>query len=146
MIYDKALKRELIDGPANKFLYTRNNHKTWESDPEAALGAKVTRRVYLPYDEKRIDIEDTFEHARDLFNTCRYYRYGYLAFPFAVPKEFRSDGKPHELLDCVGKVAYRDPSRPAAFQLLHGVDAPTTAWMNATAMDGGVGDCLGRIS
>ena len=84
-IYDKELKRELIDGPANKFLYTRDNHKTWEANPEAALGAKVTRRVYLPDDAKRIDIVDTFEHARDLFNTCRYYRYGYLAFPFAVP-------------------------------------------------------------
>ena len=84
-IYDKELKRELIDGPANRFLYTRDNHKTWESDPESALGAKVTRRVYLPDDAKRIDIVDTFEHARDLFNSCRYYRYGYLAFPFAVP-------------------------------------------------------------
>ncbi len=28
-IYDKELARELIDGPANRFLYTRNNHKTW---------------------------------------------------------------------------------------------------------------------
>ena len=90
-IYDKELKRELIDGPANKLLYTRDNHKTWEAEPEKALGAKVTRRVYLHDDAKRIDIEDTFEHARDLFNTCRYYRYGYLAFPFAVPGgEFRA--------------------------------------------------------
>ena len=84
-IYDKELKRELIDGAANRFLYTRNNHKTWEAAPEDALGAKVTRRVYLSDDAKRIDIVDTFEHASDLFNTCRYYRYGYLAFPFAVP-------------------------------------------------------------
>jgi len=84
-IYDKELNRELIDGPANKFLYTRDNHKTWESDPETALGAKVTRSVYLPDDVKRIDIVDMFEHARDLFNSRRYYRYGYLAFPFAVP-------------------------------------------------------------
>ena len=84
-IYDKELKRELIDGPANRFLYTRDNHKTWESDPESALGAKVMRRVYLPDDAKRIDIVDTFEQARDLFNSRRYYRYGYLAFPFAVP-------------------------------------------------------------
>ena len=90
-IYDKELKRELIDGPANRFMYTRNNHKTWESEPEKALGAKVTRRVYLAENEKRIDIEDRFEHARDLFNTRRYYRYGYLAFPFAVPGgEFRA--------------------------------------------------------
>ena len=84
-IYDKDLKRELIDGPANKFLYTRDNHKTWEANPDAALGAKVTRRVYLAEDVKRIDIEDRFEHARDLFNSRRYYRYGYLAFPFAIP-------------------------------------------------------------
>jgi len=84
-IYDKELARELIDGPANRFMYTRDNHKTWEAHPEDALGAKVTRRVWLAADEKRIDIEDRFEHARDLFNTKRYYRYGYLAFPFAVP-------------------------------------------------------------
>jgi len=84
-IYDKELRRELVDGPANCLLYTRDNHKTWESDPESALGAKVTRHVYLPDDAKRIDIVDTFEHAQDLFNTNRYYRYGYLAFPFAVP-------------------------------------------------------------
>ena len=84
-IYDKDMKRELLDGSANRFLYTRNNHKTWEDSPEAALGAKVTRRVYLPDDAKRVDIVDTFEHARDLFNSRRYYRYGYLAFPFAVP-------------------------------------------------------------
>ncbi len=62
-----------------------NTQKTWEAHPEAALGAQVTRRVYLPPDAKRIDIEDRFEHARDLFNSRRYYRYGYLAFPFAVP-------------------------------------------------------------
>ena len=83
-IYDKEMKRELIDGPANRFLYTRDNHKTWEAEPETALGAEVTRRVYLCNDVKRIDITDTFEHARDLFNKNRYYRYGYLAFPFAV--------------------------------------------------------------
>ena len=84
-IFDKELKRELLDAPANRFLYTRDNHKTWESAPEAALGAEVTRRVYLAEDAKRIDIEDRFDHARDLFHSRRYYRYGYLAFPFAVP-------------------------------------------------------------
>ena len=90
-IYDKELARELIDGPANSFLYTRNNHKTWEAEPEKALSAKVMRRVYLAENEKRIDIEDCFEHARDLFNKKRYKRYGYLAFPFAVPGgEFRA--------------------------------------------------------
>ena len=84
-IYDKELGKELVDAPANRFLYTRDNHKTWEADAEKALGAKVTQRVFLAMDEKRIDIENRFEHARDLFNSCRYYRYGYMAFPFAVP-------------------------------------------------------------
>ena len=49
-IYDKQLKRELVYGPANRLLYTRDNHKTWEADPDAALGAKVTRRIYLAED------------------------------------------------------------------------------------------------
>ena len=84
-IFDKDLGRELLDGPANRLLYTRDNHKTWEKHPAAALGAKVTRRVSLPVDAKRIDIVDTIEHARDLFNTDRWNRFGYLAFPFAVP-------------------------------------------------------------
>ncbi len=84
-VFDKDLGRELLDGPANRLLYTRDNHKTWEADPEKALGAKVTRTVRLADDEKRIDVECRIEHARDLFNTHRYYRYGYLAFPFAVP-------------------------------------------------------------
>ena len=81
-IYDKEIGRELLNGVANKFLYTRDNHKTWVD--ESLLGAKITRRVSLPRNVKRIDIVDTFEHARDLFNSNRYYRYGYLAFPFAV--------------------------------------------------------------
>ena len=84
-IFDKELNHELLSAPANRLLYTRDNHKTWESDPVAALGAKVTRRVSLPPDAKRIDIENTIEHARDLFNTDRWFRFGYLAFPFAVP-------------------------------------------------------------
>ena len=82
-IFDKELGRELLDGTANRFLYTRDNHKSWSD--ERLLGAKIVRKVFLAADEKRIDIEDTFEHARDLFNTRRYYRYGYIAFPFAVP-------------------------------------------------------------
>ena len=84
-IYDKELGRELLDGPANRLLYTRDNHRTWESDPAGALGAKVSRRVSLPTDAKRIDIVDTIEHARDLFNANRWFRFGYLAFPFNVP-------------------------------------------------------------
>ena len=84
-IFDKELGRELLDAPANRLLYTRDNHKTWESAPASALGAKVTRRVFLPSDARRIDIEDTIEHARDLFNDNRWFRFGYLAFPFNVP-------------------------------------------------------------
>ena len=82
-LYDKELKRELLEGTANRFLYTRDNHRTWAD--ESALGATIVRRVFLPRDVRRVEIVDTFEHARDLFNTDRYRRYGYLAFPFAVP-------------------------------------------------------------
>ncbi|MCQ2390856.1 MAG: heparinase II/III family protein, partial [Kiritimatiellae bacterium] len=82
-IFDKELARELLDGPANRFLYTRDNHRTWSD--EKLLGAKITRRVFLAKNEKRIDVENRFEHATDLFNTRRYYRHGYIAFPFAVP-------------------------------------------------------------
>ncbi|MCQ2396044.1 MAG: hypothetical protein MJ249_17330 [Kiritimatiellae bacterium] len=32
-IYDKELGRELLNGVANRFLYTRDNHRTWEADP-----------------------------------------------------------------------------------------------------------------
>lgn len=84
-IYDKELGREVLNGPANHLLYTRDNHKTWERDPAAALGARVTRRVFLNEGAKRIDIVDTIEHARDLFNANRWNRFGYLAFPFDVP-------------------------------------------------------------
>jgi len=83
-LYDKELGRELLNGPANRLLYTRDNHRTWAD--ESLLGAKITRRVFLARDEKRIDIENRFEHATDLFNTKRYYRHGYIAFPFSVPK------------------------------------------------------------
>lgn len=82
-IYDKELGREILGNVANRFLYTRDNHKTWAD--ESLLGAKIRRKVSLAKGLKRIDIEDSFEHATDLFNARRYYRYGYLAFPFAVP-------------------------------------------------------------
>ena len=103
-IFDKELGRELLDGAANRFLYTRDNHKTWSD--EKLLGAKITRRVYLAKDEKRIDVENRFEHATDLFNTHRYYRYGYIAFPFAVPGgAFRAMLAGGEVID-----PYRDQS------------------------------------
>ena len=87
-IFDKELGRELLNGIANKFLYTRDNHRTWEPDAADALGAEVTQKVWLDPDEKKILIENTFKHARDLFNLTRYDRFGYLAFPFDVP-DFR---------------------------------------------------------
>ena len=103
-IYDKDLGRELLNGTANRFLYTRDNHRSWAD--ESLLGARIVRRVFLRTKEKRIDIEDTFEHARDLFNTRRYYRYGYIAFPFAVPGgEFRARLGGGEVID-----PYRDQS------------------------------------
>ena len=82
-LVDKSLGRELLSAPANRFLYTRDNHRTWSD--EKLLGAKITRRVFLPQNVRRVDVEDRFEHARDLFNARRYYRYGYLEFPFDVP-------------------------------------------------------------
>ena len=93
-IYDKELGRELLEGPANEFRYTRDNHKTWEKDPAAALSgwrasppaSTMVQRVWLASDEKKIVLETTFRHARDLFNTNRYDRFGYMAFPFAVPQ------------------------------------------------------------
>lgn len=84
-IYDKELKRELVKGAVNRFMYTRDNHKTWEADPVKALGADLEQKVWLDPDHKLIHIENRFRHARDLFNANRYYRYGYQAFEFAVP-------------------------------------------------------------
>ena len=84
-IYDKELKRELVKGAVNRFLYTRDNHRTWEEDAAKALGADLEQKVWLDPDRKLIHIENSFRHARDLFNSNRYYRYGYQAFEFAVP-------------------------------------------------------------
>ena len=84
-IWDKELKRELVKGAVNRFLYTRDNHRTWEADAAKALGAELVQRVWLDPGRKLIHIENSFRHARDLFNSKRYYRYGYQAFEFAVP-------------------------------------------------------------
>ena len=81
-IYDKELGRELLEGVANRLLYTRDGYRTW-SDPEA-LGGAVTQAVALDPDEKRIVIENTIADAADLWNTNRFYRYGHYAFPFKV--------------------------------------------------------------
>ena len=109
-IFDKELKRELIDQKApfqaNQFVYTKDNHKTFVSPEKAKFHlirdtasvtvrvemddpvseARIVQEVSLPNDEKRIDIDNRLEHVRDLFNTDRYKRYGYYAFPFDVPK------------------------------------------------------------
>ena len=84
-LFDKDLGRELLAAPAHAFRYTRDNHRSWEKDPDRALGADVLRRVWLSMDEKKVVLETAFRHARDLFNTNRYDRFGYMDFPFAVP-------------------------------------------------------------
>ncbi len=81
-IYDKELNRELLDGEANKLLYTRDNHQSW-ADP-ALLGAEIVQTVSLAKNEKLIYIDNQLKHPTDLFNNSRYYRYGYYQFPFAV--------------------------------------------------------------
>lgn len=134
-IVDKELDRELLDRKApyraNQFVYTKDNHKTFTSPTGAVfsvrgdeLGQEVTARmnhveskaeivqvVYLPNDEKRIDIDNRFSHVHDLFNTTRYYRYGYCAFPFDVPGgRFRA-----QLNGCI--------ARPQVDTTGHGTDA-----------------------
>ena len=81
-IYDKELKRELLEGVANKLFYTRDAYRTW-SDP-STLGAKITQSVWLDPNEKRIVIENVIDSAEDLWNTHRFNRYGHYAFPFKV--------------------------------------------------------------
>lgn len=81
-IYDKELQRELLDGEANKLLYTQDNHQSW-ADP-SLLGAEIIQTVSLDKYKKLIYIDNLLKHPRDLFNNHRYYRYGYYQFPFAV--------------------------------------------------------------
>ena len=81
-IYDKDLKRELLEGVANRLLYTRDGYRSWSDS--ATLGAKIVQKVSLDPDEKRIVVENTIEDAADLWNTNRFYRYGHYAFPFKV--------------------------------------------------------------
>ena len=105
-IFDKALGRELLtnDGGANRFVYTEDNHKTFVSPTSAAFtvtrrdgvvtvtaeideptsGAHITQTVTLDDLHRRIDIDNRLTHIRAMINNCRYYRYIYYAFPFAV--------------------------------------------------------------
>ncbi len=107
-IFDKALKRELLQQDkvaANTLLYTNNNHKSFLRPGPAAFtilenqmgitvtatmqepvsGAAVSQIVTLPAEEKAIRIENRLEHVNSLFNTRRYHRFLYYAFPFDVP-------------------------------------------------------------
>ena len=113
-IYDKELKRELVDARApyrcNQLVYSKDRNKTFVSPRRprfevetSALGQTVTARfddtntlaeivqsVSLPSHEKRIDIDNRLNHVRDLGSVKRWDRFGYYAFPFDVPEgEFR---------------------------------------------------------
>lgn len=48
------------------------------------LGAEIIQTVTLVNYEKRIDFDNRLSHVRDMINNNRYYRYLYIAFPFAV--------------------------------------------------------------
>lgn len=106
---DCELKRELLGAAApyrcNQFVYTEDNHKSFVTPSNAVFtvaedslgitvtattaeprsGAAIIQRVTLPANEKRVEIENDLSHVRALFNTHRYDRYGYYAFPFLVP-------------------------------------------------------------
>lgn len=113
-LFDKALGRELIDSAApyrgNQFVYTRDANKSFSSPASArfeiedsargqtviarmddpASGAAVEQRVTLLSAEKRVEIDNRLSHVAALAGTNRWYRFGYYAFPFAVPRaEFR---------------------------------------------------------
>lgn len=103
-VFDKTLGRELLTGKANELLYTRDNHKTFQTPEKAAfqilrsperitvtvktaienLGAEIVQTISLPSHEKRIDIDNRLCHVKDMINRDRYHRYLYCAFPFGV--------------------------------------------------------------
>ncbi|NQT15130.1 MAG: hypothetical protein HQ582_20400, partial [Planctomycetes bacterium] len=110
-IFDKQLGRELLDPKApyrgNQFVFTRDDHKTFATavaasfevetselatsvvarTSEPSSGAAIVERVTLPKGEKRIDFDNRLAHVTDLHNKerAKKRRYGYYAFPFAVP-------------------------------------------------------------
>lgn len=111
-IFDNALGRQFLDTSSpyrcNQFVYTRDFYKTFTSPDNARFsvaadalgttvrivmdhapsGARIEQTVSLPAHEKRIDIEDAFFHVTDLYDrdrNVRFMKYGYFAFPFAVP-------------------------------------------------------------
>jgi len=109
-IFDKQLQRELVDASApyrcNQLVYTRDAHESFTSPGRArfevetsplgqtviarmdhpASGAAIEQRVTLPAHERRIDVDNRLDHARDLASKDRWHRFGYYAFPFAVPE------------------------------------------------------------
>ena len=107
-VFDKELNKELLkenaEFDANELVYTKDNHISY-SVPEKAkftlitekekatvvvntnhkeLGAEIETTVSILNYEKRIEIDNKINHAKDLYNNNRYYRYGYYAFPFDV--------------------------------------------------------------
>ena len=109
-LYDKQLKRELIDPDAsyrcNQFLYSSDFNKSFSSPEKACFkvekstletkvtatmddvvtGAEIVQCVTLPNHEKRIDIDNRLNHVKDLAHKSRYNSFGYYAFPFEVPQ------------------------------------------------------------
>ncbi|MDR1585810.1 MAG: hypothetical protein LBS07_06550 [Prevotellaceae bacterium] len=107
-IFDKELGMELLDQSsiynANQFIYTNNAHKSFSRLTSAGFiieksfidqtvvahlkdelsGAKIIQRVTLPFNEKRIDIDNTLDQVRGLAEENRWNRFGYYAFPFNV--------------------------------------------------------------
>ena len=107
-VFDKELKKELLDTDneycANELVYTKDNHKSFTTPQKAKfeiiscadgisvivktkeenLKAEIEQKVTLLNYEKRIDIDNTLYHVKDMINNNRYYRYIYYAFPFAV--------------------------------------------------------------
>ncbi len=108
-VFDKQLGRELLSGTANEPLYTKDCNQTFAAPENAVFevktaadrivvtavnrnsiaGADIVRTVTLDSNNKRIDIENRLEHAREFYNNCRYNRYLYFAFPFDVPNAKR---------------------------------------------------------
>ncbi len=110
-IYDKQLQKEWIeDGKtANTLIYTRDNHASFTVARKASFllrrdaigttvvsriedriaGAEVVQSVRLTNGKRRIEIDNQLRHVSDFFNNCRYDRYLYYAFPFALDNAHR---------------------------------------------------------
>lgn len=112
-LFDKDQQCELLDlsAPwgANQFVYTQDNHRSFSSPSSARFscrefdygtcvrvlledplsGAEIEQIITLWSHEKAIDLENHLRHVRGLFNDCRYDRFVYMAFPFALQKPTR---------------------------------------------------------